>query len=155
MPDFDLNIQEEERARDARGRFLPGRSGNLAGKPKGCLARATRAARLLLAGESEALTRTAVQLALTGDRMALRLCLERILGPCRERAVEFAMPKIAGADDVAPAMAALAEATAEGLVTPREATELSRIVDAYVRAIDMTEIDRRLTALEMADADEQ
>lgn len=151
MPEFDLNNQGDG-ARDAQGRFRAGRSGNLAGKPKGCLAHATRAARLLLAGEGEGLTRTAVQLALTGDRMALRLCLERILGPCRERAVEFAMPKIDGAEDVAPAMAALAAATAQGLVTPREATELSRIIDAYVRAIDATEFDRRLTALEVADA---
>jgi hypothetical protein len=33
---------------------------------------------LLLAGEGEALTRKAVELALAGDPAALRLCLERI-----------------------------------------------------------------------------
>jgi len=54
----------------------------------------------LLAGEGEALTRKAVELALAGDPAALRLCLERIVGPYRERAVEFTMPPIRNAADL-------------------------------------------------------
>ena len=53
-----------------------------------------KAAAAFLAGESEALTRRAVELALAGDPTAMRLCLERILPPCRERAVKFALPPI-------------------------------------------------------------
>src|SRR5262249_26266517 len=77
-----------------------------------------RAARLLLAGEGEALTRKAIELALAGDPAALRLCLERIVGPYRERAVEFAMPPIRNAADLAGAMAAVADAASQGAVTP-------------------------------------
>jgi hypothetical protein len=55
---------------------------------------------LLLAGEGEALTRKAVELALAGDPTALRLCLERIVGPYRERPVEFTMPPIRNAADL-------------------------------------------------------
>jgi hypothetical protein len=54
----------------------------------------TLAAAVLLDGESEALTRKAVELALAGDPTALRLCIERILPPCRERAVRFELPPI-------------------------------------------------------------
>jgi len=119
MPDLDQIKQGEQGMRDRRGRFAKGRSGNPAGRPRGCRDHVNRAARLLLAGEGEALTRKAVELALAGDPAALRLCLERIVGPYRERAVEFTMPPIRNAADLAGAMAAVADAAAEGAVTAR------------------------------------
>src|SRR5437868_9883839 len=117
MPDLDQIKQEEQAVRDRRGRFARGRSGNPAGRPRGCRDHVNRAARLLLAGEGEALTRKAVEMALAGDPTALRLCLERIVGPYRERAVEFTMPAIRSAADLVDAMAAVADAAAEGAVT--------------------------------------
>lgn len=139
-------------ARDRRGRFLRGRSGNPAGRPRGCRDHVNRAAQILLAGEGAALTRRAIELALDGDPAAIRLCLERVLGPCRERAIEFEMPPISGAADLAPAMSAVAAATAQGAITPREAMQLGHVVEAYVRAVEATEFERRLKALELADA---
>jgi Family of unknown function (DUF5681) len=76
MPDLDQIKQGEQETRDRAGRFAKGRSGNPAGRPRGCRDHVNRAARLLLAGESEAPTRKAVELALAGDPAALRLCLE-------------------------------------------------------------------------------
>ena len=162
MPDLDQIKQGEQGVRDRRGRFARGRSGNPAGRPHGCRDHVNRAARLLLAGESDALTRKAVKLALTGDPWtfspracpvgALRLCLERVVGPYRERAVEFTMPPIRNAADLAGAMAAVAEATAQGAVTPREAMQLGQVFEAYVRAVEATEFERRLRVLEAADA---
>src|SRR5499433_1117221 len=143
MPDLDLIKQEEQGVRDRRGRFAKGRSGNPAGRPRGCRDHVDRAARLLLAGEGEALTRKAIELALAGDPTALRLCLERIVGPYRERAVEFAMPPIRNAADLAGAMAAVADAASQGAVTPREATQLGQVFEAYVRAVEATEFERR------------
>jgi Family of unknown function (DUF5681) len=152
MPDLDLIKQEKQEARDRWGRFVKGRSGNPAGRPRGCRDHINRAARLLLAGEGEALTRKAIELALAGDPAALRLCLERIVGPYRERAVEFTMPPIRNAADVAGAMAAIADAAAQGAVTPREATQLGEVIQSYVRAVEATEFERRLRELEAADA---
>jgi hypothetical protein len=106
----------------------------------------------LLAGEGEALTRKAVELALAGDPAALRLCLERIVGPYRDRAVEFTMPTIRNAADLTVAMGAVADAAAQGAVTPREAMQLGHVIEAYVRAVEATEFERRLRALETADA---
>ena len=89
-----------------RGRpFVKGRSGNPRGRPVGARNKKTLAAAVLLEGESEALTRKAVELALAGDPTALRLCIERILPPCRERAVRFELPPIENAADVSVAMA--------------------------------------------------
>ena len=62
-------------------------SGNPAGRLRGTKNRATKAAEELLEGEAEALTRKAVELALAGDTVALRLCLERLLPPRKSRRV--------------------------------------------------------------------
>ena len=67
MPDLDLIKQGEQGVRDRRGRFRQGRFGNPAGRPRSCRDRVNRAARLLLAGEGQRLTRNAVELALAGD----------------------------------------------------------------------------------------
>src|SRR6516225_7111492 len=84
--------------RRVRGRpFEKGRSGNPAGRQLGSRNRATLAAATLLAGESEALTRKAVEMALAGDPTAMRLCMERVLPPCRERTIKFGLPPIEGA----------------------------------------------------------
>jgi Family of unknown function (DUF5681) len=56
--------------------FSKGQSGNPAGKPPGARHRASMAAEALLDGEVQALTRKAIERALEGDGVALRLCLE-------------------------------------------------------------------------------
>ncbi len=105
-----------------RGRpFEKGRSGNPDGRRAGSRNKATSAAAALLAGEAEALTRKAVELALSGDPTAMRLCLERVLAPCRERTVEFELPPIESAADIAPAMKGVTAALASGAITPGEA----------------------------------
>jgi hypothetical protein len=134
-----------------RARGLPfekGRSGNPAGRRTGSQNKATSAAAALLAGESEALTRKAVELALKGDPTAMRLCLERILAPCRERTVEFALPPIESAADIAAAMKAVTSALAAGTITPGEAGTIAAVVDTFVRAIETSDFDRRLQELE-------
>ena len=50
------------------------------------------------------------------------------------------------------AMAAVAGATAQGAVTPREAMQLGQVFEAYVRAVEATEFERRLRVLEAANA---
>jgi Family of unknown function (DUF5681) len=56
MPDLDQIKQGKQEVRQRRGRFAKGRSGNPAGRPRGCRDHVNHAARLLLAGEGEALT---------------------------------------------------------------------------------------------------
>ncbi len=132
-----------------RGRpFRKGQSGNPDGKPKGTRNRATLAAEALLDGEAEALTRRAVEAALGGDMVAMRLCLERICPPRRDRPISFRLPRMEGAADAAKAIAAITKGVASGEVTPCEAAELSKLIDAYTRALEATDFEARLTALE-------
>jgi hypothetical protein len=134
----------------ARGRpFEKGRSGNPTGRRTGSRNKATSAAAALLEGESEALTRKAVELALLGDPTAMRLCLERILPPCRERMVKFPLPPIESAADIAAAMKAVTSALAGGAITPGEAGTIAAVVGTFVRAIEVSDFDRRLQQLEV------
>src|SRR6267378_7807660 len=133
----------------ARGRpFAKGRSGHPAGRPAGARNKKTLAAAALLEGEAEALTRKAVELALVGDPTAMRLCIERILPPCRERTVKFALPPIESAADIAPAMKAVTSALAAGVITPGEAATIAAVVDTFVRAIETSDFERRLKIVE-------
>jgi len=149
MLESDLQIQVE---RTPQGHFVKGQSGNPAGKPPGCRNEATRIAEALLDGEVEALTRKAMALALDGDAAAMRLCFERIIAPRRGWPVHLDLPPIADAADIAAAMAAITTAVAEGTITPAEGAEVGMIVETYLRALEASDFDRRLKALETAHA---
>src|SRR5262249_5233277 len=85
----------ENTASSQRGRpFVAGQSGNPSGRPRGARNKATLLAEALLDGEAEAITRKLIEKGLEGDSTALRLCLERLLSPRRDRRVEFDLPKI-------------------------------------------------------------
>ena len=134
--------------RDAKGRFTAGN----AGKPKGTSHRATRAAQTLLNGEAQALTRKAVDLALAGDAAALRLCIERLVPPCREARVYLDLPPLESAAALPRILSLLLSSAAAGRVTPGEAEKLARLTGEYLKAVEMGEIEERLRRLEEAAA---
>jgi hypothetical protein len=68
--------------------------------------------------------------------------------PRRERSLRFQLPALRSAADAASAMAALTAGVAAGEVTPGEAAELSKLVEAYIRALEAGEFDQRLRAVE-------
>jgi hypothetical protein len=106
------------------------------------------AAEALLDGEGEALTRKAIELALSGDMAALRLCLERIIPPRKDRPVAFKFPGMETAADAVQATAAIVKAVSNGALTPAEAAELSKVIEAFTKAIEMHQIQERLDKLE-------
>ena len=136
------------------GRFEKGVSGNPAGRPAGSRNNATLACEALLEGQAEALTQKAVDMALAGDPVALRICLERICPVRKDRAVSFPLPPITSPRDAADIAAAVAEAVAAGHVTPSEAAEIAKVVDAYVRAYQTAELDDRNVRLEQLSDEE-
>lgn len=136
-------------ARDTRGRFGRGNSG----KPKGARHRTTLAVEALLAGEAEALTRRAIEAALSGDPTALRLCLERIAPARREPTVQLALPPMREARDLPAALGALVAAVGAGDLTPSEAERIGRLLGETAKALELTELDRRISVLEQRDSD--
>lgn len=78
----------------------------------------------------------------------IRLCLERIIPPRKDRPISFEAPTIATAADALKVLGSLIEAVAQGKITPIEAGELSKMIDSYVRSLEATELERRVSELE-------
>ena len=139
----------DDTAKKQRGKPFPaGKSGNPRGRPRGTQNKATTAAQSLLDGEAEALTRRAVELALKGNVQALRLCLERLLPPKKERALSVKLPAIEKVEDLPKLTEALLAAVASGELLPGEAAGLSSLAANHAKALELTEIEKRIAALE-------
>ena len=139
MPDTD-----RKSGRNADGTFGRGNPGKKAGTRH----KATQAALALIDGEGEALTRKAIEMALAGDTVALRLCLERLAPPRKDAPVRFDLPPMEGAENAAAAMGAILASVASGDLTPSEATGIASLVEAYRKALETTELETRIKALE-------
>ena len=79
-----------------------------------------------------------------------RLIVTRLIGPRRHRASSFALPPLENAADVAPAIAAIIAAAAEGAISTAEACEMSQVVERYARALAGEEVEAHLQRLEGA-----
>ena len=139
----------ENTAGKQRGKpFQKGQSGNPEGRPRGSRNATTLALETLLDGQATALTQKAIDLALTGDMAALRLCLDRILPPRKDRPVSFTLPPIENAQDAAATVSSVLAAVAAGELTPSDAGEISKLIEAYVKAFETAELAERLERLE-------
>lgn len=109
------------------GKFLPGNSGG-AGRPKGSRNKVTLACEELLEGEGEKLTRKAIDLALSGDTTALKLCIDRIIPPRKGRP----LPKLERKEGENP-VETLLRAVLDGHVTPEEGRDVVSMVESAAR----------------------
>jgi Family of unknown function (DUF5681) len=123
-------------------------TGNPNGRPQGSRNAATLALESLLDGQAEALTQKAIDLALAGDLVALRICLDRILPSRKDRPVAFEIPPITTIEDAPKVMAAVTAAVAQGGLTVREASDVAQLVEAYVRSVEASDLEKRLRAIE-------
>jgi hypothetical protein len=141
----------ENTVKEQRGKpFEPGNSGNPNGRPRGARNKVTLAIEALLDGEAEALTRKAIELAKAGDMQALRLCMDRLAPPRKDSPVAFNLPNMSTVSDAVLAMGALLKAVAEGDLTPTEAADLTRMVQAFAKIIETAEFEERIQKLEEA-----
>jgi hypothetical protein len=139
----------ENTARKQRGRpFEQGESGNPSGKPRGARHRTTLAVEKLLDGEAEEIGRKAVELAKSGDTVALRLCLERIAPVRKGRPISLVLPSMSTSADVTTALAAIIAQMAEGEITPDEAAVAASVIETKRKALETEELDRRVAAIE-------
>ena len=94
------------------------------------------------------MTRKVVELAKDGHPVALRLCLDRLLPPRKDRPVNFTLPQLTGAQDLVPTLGAILAAVARGDITPGEGQSLTAMLDAYRKGLETTDLEARIRALE-------
>ena len=134
-------------ARQQRGvPFLPGTSGNPAGRPRGAKNRSTVMSQALSDADAAAIVDAVVAKAKRGDMVAARLVLDRLWPKGRTVALE--LPPATDAKAVKQAHSTLLRSLAAASVTPEEAETISRVLTAQLRAIETADIDQRLAGLE-------
>jgi Family of unknown function (DUF5681) len=144
-PDVRARNQDEQ-VRDAQGRFLPGHSGNPAGRPPGARNRRTILAAALAEGEGEAIARQVVEKALAGDGVAARFCLDRLCPKPRGREITLDLPEdLSSGGAVVAAFNAALKAMAAGEITPEEAVTVARFLEGRLKALKAWQLERKLT----------
>jgi hypothetical protein len=129
-------------------KFQKGKSGNPAGRPKGSKNRATLLAIAAMEGELDAVVRKIIEAAKSGDMTAARLVVDKLIPAAKERPISFNLHAVSDAVGCAEAQAKIVAAVAEGEILPSEGDTLSGLVEHQRRAIETTDIIKRLEALE-------
>lgn len=143
-------VQPENAGRNPDGTFAKGSSINPHGRPKGARNRSTMAALAIMEADAETISRKAVDLALAGDLTAIRLVLERLVSPARDRPIQIEIPRMSVASDLVAASDAIAAAVADASLTPSEGAAISTLVANTAKAIEVAQIDERLKIVEQA-----
>jgi hypothetical protein len=102
----------------------------------------------LLEGQAKAITQKAIGKALEGDPVAMRLCLERICPPRKDRPISFQLPEVETSADSHAAMAGLLASVAVGDVTPEEGNVVASLIEKHARIREISDFEARLKALE-------
>lgn len=119
--------------------FQPGQSGNPAGRPPGSRNKKTLALEEAFDEHAEEILKEVVGRAKEGEKSAMRLCMERMLAPKRERPVAIALPVIETPADARKALAVVAGELAEGNLTITEATRLIGLIERMLRLVGQIE----------------
>jgi hypothetical protein len=151
-PGLEANLAEN-RKNDGKTKRDPAKEAQLfqpgnPGRPIGSRNKAIIAAESLLDGEVEGLTRKCIEMAMAGDGVAMKLCLERIVPPRKDRPVSARVPAIDTVADVGAATNSLITSVAEGDLTLSEANEFAKLIELHLRSLELSEIGERLKALE-------
>ena len=131
-----------------RTSYRKGRSGNPSGRPQGSRNKASLAADALFEGEAEGLARKAIEMALAGDIAALKICIERICPPRRDRPIKLELPKIERVDDILRATVRVLEAVSKGVITPAEGHMLTALIEVQRKCFETVDLEKRLAEFE-------
>lgn len=139
-----MTQHRNESEKSGGGRFQPGNPG----KPPGARSRVTKAVEALLEGEAEGLTRRAIEKAMEGDTVALRLCLDRLAPLRKDAPISIQLPAVTSASDAVVASSAVLASVAAGECTPDEGGRVMALLTAHKAIVEAGDLEQRIAALE-------
>ena len=127
-------------------RWQPGQTGNPLGRTAG-----VERVRQLLDPHREKLIKKAVSLALAGDTVALRLCIDRLAPMPRAELPAVAIPGLALAQSMSDKSRVVIDAVGAGLISPDAAAILLGAMANAAKIIECDELAARIAQLEVKD----
>ena len=140
-------MTDEPRKNERKTRGKPFEPGN-PGKPKGARHKTTLLAEKLMSEDAEAIVKTVIEAAKSGDLTAARLVLDRIAPPRKANPIDIALPPLEGAEGIAAAHSAVIVAAASGELLLDEAMTLSSLLEGRRRALETEDLEKRIRRLE-------
>ena len=128
--------------------FRKGESGNPKGKPKGARHKTTELAYAMMEGGLEAVLEQVVERAKSGDMLACRMIIDKIIPTKKDRAVAIELSPITTLGGVGRAQSEILQAVVGGDITPNEGERIASIVEARRRVIETLELEERIANLE-------
>jgi hypothetical protein len=106
----------------------------------------------MLDGQAGEIVGAIIRRAIEGDPTAQKLCLDRILPARRDRPIAINLPEVSSAKTALDAMAAIVAAMGAGRCTPIEAEDMAKPLGAYLKALEVGELETLLRQLLQKDA---
>lgn len=148
-------MDEQDADRDRNGRFTRGNQGG-PGRPRGSGNALRRAAEEAVTPEHvAAIIRRATRMALEGDVTAMRIVLDRVCGkpteaPWHGIELDVDLPSLRTAEKCAFAIDQVMDAVCRGACDRESARVMLDAIQARLKAIEVTELERRIAELEQA-----
>lgn len=120
-----------------------------AGRPKGSRHKITILAEKLMSEDVEGVVNSVVKAAKEGDMQAARVILDRIAPPRKDATISIDLPVINTIEDAATAMGLIVHAAANAEIGLSEADALTKLVQGMSQALEMSEVTKRIAALEL------
>jgi hypothetical protein len=102
----------------------------------------------MMEGHGEAIIKQCQLLAMKGDRTALKLCIERLVAPCKSANSRFRLPPLLTVSDLVKALPRIMQEVARGRLSAQEGEAIASMLDSQRHAIETEEFDARLKAIE-------
>ena len=132
--------------------FLPGQSGNPAGRAAGSRNKKTLAAEAALSDHAQELVDDLVDRARRGEPAAMRLAMERILPVGRGRPLPIELPAVRSTEGALAAADVIMDALKAGAISAREAVDLLRVVEGLTRLTGAIAFIKKVARREVARA---
>lgn len=102
----------------------------------------------LMESYGEAIIKQCQIMALEKNPMAMRLCMERLLAPCKTPNNRFRLPVATTVTDLKKTLGAVMQQVARGHLSAQEGEALAGIIESLRRTIETEEFEQRLRAVE-------